>query len=871
MASEEPVSADTVRVQTTLGTFYLALLESETPLTVANFKSYIDSGAYLETILHRSVAGFILQGGGFSIDAETLQPRAIALAAPIINEFSRSNRQGTVAMAKMAGDPDSATNQWFINLADNSDNLDFQNGGFTVFAAVIKGMEVIGAIAALPTHNLGGNFSTTPLTRFDGVNLGADNFITIDQISYHRAVTAPFSAVLPGSRSVEIGQLATAFAAIINTGDSAAIGCSIQPPAEFAGEFFFQATNSIDNTLVGEPNELLAIEAGAVQTTLIGLTSREPLAGSDLRLSYTCLNSNPALSLSGINTFILSASAQRVPDIIALAATPLSDGIVHLPATMGTGVFAIAIINVGAAAEIFVNARFTDAEIPVFISLCETDRLTAVCIKPSFPAAEAVMLDIAENDTRTFSVFITGEGIPVGLDPAKRRIVVEFTDQQGNLRGATSVAIDSPGDDRIIVSNGEYFFVEASIETATTLISTAEPGVPLDQYTPRIAIGPYSGAVQAIINTGSDYIIADDYTVYLADNGSVNDTGKPVSGLRIWSTDDVNQKITRLTFNNNGLQIVLSDEVGDETIIELPADALQPANCDAALALNDDFVSGTSYWGSNDWIEYRAGSLPIILASPHGGQLEPEQVPVFNNGLASDARSQEYTLATANAIFAATGQHPHIILNHLKRNRLNLNRSKADDHFDNVLAMQAWDEFHGFVETAKAWISQACQKGIYFDLHTSGSDHGHNEVAFLLDSAALSLTDEALAGLAAETSLRKLLVAPGLTLSGVSKGPLSLGSLLHVVEAMNTIPNASIGLDNPLTDYSYFTGGYNTRTHGSLTGGVIDAIQIESHFSFVNSSTDNDSKRAAYSVALARSMVEFVERWYGFQLTQEGQ
>ncbi|MDD2760782.1 MAG: peptidylprolyl isomerase [Methylomonas sp.] len=156
--------ATIVRIQTSLGVIDIELFDDGAPSTVANFLSYVESGAYDHSFLHRSVPGFVIQGGGYQIVDNAIQP--IATRAPVVNEFSaqRSNVRGTVAMAKQANNPDSATNQWFFNLSDNAANLDSQNGGFTVFGRVIgKGMEVVDAMTNLPIRNAGGAYSQLPL------------------------------------------------------------------------------------------------------------------------------------------------------------------------------------------------------------------------------------------------------------------------------------------------------------------------------------------------------------------------------------------------------------------------------------------------------------------------------------------------------------------------------------------------------------------------------------------------------------------------------------------------------------------------------------------------------------------------------------
>ncbi|MDP1550533.1 MAG: peptidylprolyl isomerase [Nitrosomonas sp.] len=171
---------------TNMGQFCIELFETQTPITTANFLNYIDSDAYTNGIFHRSVPKFVIQGGNFKIvdgaDEKTLEP--VNTFPPITNEFKISNTRGTVAMAKLSGNPNSATSQWFVNLADNSLNLDNQNGGFTVFGRVIfDGMNVIDAIEKLPIANLGGNLTATPTIGSISSTVSTDNFVQINQIT----------------------------------------------------------------------------------------------------------------------------------------------------------------------------------------------------------------------------------------------------------------------------------------------------------------------------------------------------------------------------------------------------------------------------------------------------------------------------------------------------------------------------------------------------------------------------------------------------------------------------------------------------------------------------------------------------------------
>jgi len=191
-----PVTANFIlRMQTDLGAIDVEMFDTVAPLTVANFMNYVNDSDYDGTFFHRSIPGFVVQGGGFIADTPngsilTDGASLIPTDPPVVNEFNLSNLRGTIAMAKVGGDPDSATSQWFFNLADNSANLDNQNGGFTVFAQVLgDGMEVVDSMAALQRctdiafiPGLCGSFPEVPFAPSDGDAFTNNGLINISYI-----------------------------------------------------------------------------------------------------------------------------------------------------------------------------------------------------------------------------------------------------------------------------------------------------------------------------------------------------------------------------------------------------------------------------------------------------------------------------------------------------------------------------------------------------------------------------------------------------------------------------------------------------------------------------------------------------------------
>lgn len=141
--------AVTVLMETSKGVITLELDQEKAPETVANFLGYVDSGFYDNTIFHRVIEGFMIQGGGLTADMEKKPTRD-----PVKNEAQNGlkNVRGSIAMARTR-DPHSATAQFFINHKDNG-NLDypsFDGWGYAVFGKVTAGMDVVDAIAATPT------------------------------------------------------------------------------------------------------------------------------------------------------------------------------------------------------------------------------------------------------------------------------------------------------------------------------------------------------------------------------------------------------------------------------------------------------------------------------------------------------------------------------------------------------------------------------------------------------------------------------------------------------------------------------------------------------------------------------------------------
>lgn len=177
----QAVSAERIRVTTNLGSFVVELHRDRAPLTVENFLGYVRAGHYTNTLFHRVISGFVIQGGGVGTDY-----KARPTKPPIANESGNGlkNLRGTVGLARASG-PHTGDAQFYVNVGDNDDSLDPlpTRWGYAVFGTVVEGMDVIDRISVSPTGPMGPFKSDAPLQA-----------VIIEKIDLLAADPAPASA-----------------------------------------------------------------------------------------------------------------------------------------------------------------------------------------------------------------------------------------------------------------------------------------------------------------------------------------------------------------------------------------------------------------------------------------------------------------------------------------------------------------------------------------------------------------------------------------------------------------------------------------------------------------------------------------------------
>jgi hypothetical protein len=287
------------------------------------------------------------------------------------------------------------------------------------------------------------------------------------------------------------------------------------------------------------------------------------------------------------------------------------------------------------------------------------------------------------------------------------------------------------------------------------------------------------------------------------------------------------------------------------------------------------YTPGQSYFGKNGYIEYVAGNTPLIYSAPHGGALAPAEIPDRTASRCGGSATTSTDLSTVELVramqqrhFARFGTYPHVIINHLARRKLDANRTATEAACGDPVATRALDEWHAFIEAAKATVRQSSGRGWYMDMHGHGHAKQRLELGYLLTGAQLSLTDAALDANRAfqdTASMRTVSEAAPVAFSALLRGPSSLGTL-YAANGFPAVPSAS---DPGPGGDEYFSGGDNTRRHacgeeatalGGVTGGTICGVQIEAHFSGVR---DTPANRDRFADVTATILGQYLSTHWG--------
>ena len=295
----------------------------------------------------------------------------------------------------------------------------------------------------------------------------------------------------------------------------------------------------------------------------------------------------------------------------------------------------------------------------------------------------------------------------------------------------------------------------------------------------------------------------------------------------------------------------------NETQVVVPKDTVE-VEVFPELGHDGPYQSGKVYFGRENYIEYHAGNLPIILSAPHGGQLTPDEISDRTYGtFVTDLNTYELTKTIMDSMIVRFGGYPHVILCKLKRTKLDANRDSIEAAQENKYALRAWQEYHHYIEVAKKKITNDQGSGLFLDIHGHGiNPDGFYDLrtwlGYLISSEELDQSNGALNtnSYQSKSSISAWVDSSSYSFIEVLRGKVSFGSILDSL-GYKSLPSIN---DLSPDGMRYFSGGYNTARHGSRSGGVISSIQIELPKPGIR---DNQSTWSSYSKALNSTISEY--------------
>jgi N-formylglutamate amidohydrolase len=280
----------------------------------------------------------------------------------------------------------------------------------------------------------------------------------------------------------------------------------------------------------------------------------------------------------------------------------------------------------------------------------------------------------------------------------------------------------------------------------------------------------------------------------------------------------------------------------------------------ACTAPAADIVPGKSVFGAHNYIEYIPGDLPLVVCSPHGGRETPESIPDRTQGVVQpDANTQELARTFAGVVHARTGHHMHLIISNLHRKELDPNREIVEAAQGNVIAEQAWNEYHGFIAQACAATVKQYGVAFFIDLHGQSHPDVRIELGYQHSAKDLAASDAQLNGPAylTKSSIQLIAMQSKEPYSQLVRGPASLGALLEK-KGYFAAPSPRM----PSPQEPFFTGGYTVRRY-CVAKDHVTGLQIETYKPKLR---DTKESRQKFAEALVDVLEEYLPARLSLQL-----
>ncbi|MFZ4619339.1 MAG: hypothetical protein ACOYNS_02180 [Bacteroidota bacterium] len=231
-------------------------------------------------------------------------------------------------------------------------------------------------------------------------------------------------------------------------------------------------------------------------------------------------------------------------------------------------------------------------------------------------------------------------------------------------------------------------------------------------------------------------------------------------------------------------------------------------------------------FGSHRFVEYLPGDLPIVISVPHDGAAAPEIISDRTFGVtARDNGTQEIARVMVAEFEQRTGHSPSVIFSHLRRKKLDVNREEFEAAQDDVTALTAWNDYHGYIDSACTAAMKRYGACLLIDLHGQNHPEKRIEIGYRLENDDLALSDDALNSpeMIGKSSLRAIVRRSALTHAELVRGPKSFGALFDEHNVRST-PSPT---QRTPCSYKYFSGGYTIYRHSVEDTSGVTAVQFE--------------------------------------------